>query len=96
MTYKISGRFKESQIIREIKEGTFARNFVITIEDYYKPTEGMPIIFNIVGKMPRMTVLDEINVGDEVEIEFELRGRVSASDATKFFNNLNCRHITVL
>ena len=31
MTYTVRGKFKESQEVKELKEGVFARNFVIIV-----------------------------------------------------------------
>jgi len=95
-TFKVSGKFKESQIIREVKEGTFARNFVVIVADEGPYPKQMPILFNIVGKMPRMALIDHFADGDEVEVEFELRGRVSLQDSSRYYNNLHARYINKL
>jgi hypothetical protein len=90
----VKGKFKTSQEVREIKDGTFARNFVVMIDNGRFPE--MPILFNIVGKQPRMALIDGFEEGDEVDVEFELKGRMSQNDDKKYFNNLSVKFITKL
>lgn len=90
----VKGKFKTSQEVREIKEGTFARNFVVMMDN--GPYAPMPILFNIVGKQSRMALIDHFEEGDEVDVEFELKGRVSQNDDKKYFNNLSVKFITKL
>jgi len=96
MTYTVRGKFKESQEVKELKEGVFARNFVIIVNEGNPNSRDMPIIFNMVGKQPRISLVDDLSEGDAVEIEFELRGKQSFNGVNKYFNNLDVRHITKL
>jgi len=90
----MESQFKGSLIkigeIQEISDKFSKRDFVVKTNEEY-PQE---VIFQIVNDKAKY--LDTYNVGDEVELKFNIRGRAWKKDEnseTKYFNTLDCWYI---
>ncbi len=78
---------------KQVSERFQKREFVVTITD--NPKYPQPVQFQLTGD--RCSLLDGVNVGDEVRIEFSLRGREwrSNSGELKYFNSLDAWKLEV-
>src|SRR5204862_7068247 len=72
---------------KQVSERFSKREFVIELAD--NPKYPQTVLFQLTGD--RCTQLDGMNVGDQVRIEFSLRGREwrSPSGEVKYFNSLD-------
>ena len=72
---------------KQVSERFSKREFVIELAD--NPKYPQTVLFQLTGD--RCTQLDDLRVGDEVRIEFSLRGREwrSPSGELKYFNSLD-------
>jgi hypothetical protein len=72
---------------KQVSERFTKREFVVELTD--NPKYPQTVLFQLTGD--RCTQLDELRVGDEVRIEFSLRGREwrSPSGDIKYFNSLD-------
>ncbi|HEY5945227.1 MAG TPA: DUF3127 domain-containing protein [Kofleriaceae bacterium] len=72
---------------KQVSERFSKREFVVELAD--NPKYPQTVIFQLTGD--RCTQLDGMNVGDQVRIEFSLRGREwrSPSGEVKYFNSLD-------
>ncbi|HUR26728.1 MAG TPA: DUF3127 domain-containing protein, partial [Planctomycetota bacterium] len=72
---------------KQVSERFSKREFVIELAD--NPKYPQTVIFQLTGD--RCAQLDDLRVGDEVRIEFSLRGREwrSPSGEVKYFNSLD-------
>ncbi len=72
---------------KQVSERFTKREFVVEITD--NPKYPQVVMFQLTGD--RCSQLDGLNVGDEVRIEFSLRGREwrSPSGEVKYFNSLD-------
>jgi hypothetical protein len=73
--------------IKQVSERFTKREFVVEIAD--NPKYPQTVLFQLTGE--RCSQLDGLNVGDQVAIEFSLRGREwrSPSGELKYFNSLD-------
>jgi hypothetical protein len=80
MAYELKGKVKVVQDAQTFGSGFTKRELVVTVEDGKYPQDiSLEFVQDNVSK------LDGINVGDEVEITFDIRGREYNG---KYFNNL--------
>jgi hypothetical protein len=72
---------------KQVSERFSKREFVVELTD--NPKYPQTVLFQLTGD--RCTQLDGMNVGDQVRIEFSLRGREwrSPSGEVKYFNSLD-------
>jgi hypothetical protein len=72
---------------KQVSERFSKREFVVEIAD--NPKYPQTVLFQLTGD--RCSQLDGMNVGDQVRIEFSLRGREwrSPSGEVKYFNSLD-------
>jgi hypothetical protein len=72
---------------KQVSERFSKREFVVELAD--NPKYPQTVLFQLTGD--RCTQLDGMNVGDQVRIEFSLRGREwrSPSGELKYFNSLD-------
>lgn len=72
---------------KQVSERFSKREFVVEMSD--NPKYPQVVLFQLTGD--RCTQLDGLNVGDQVSIEFSLRGREwkSPSGEVKYFNSLD-------
>jgi single-stranded DNA-binding protein len=72
---------------KQVSERFTKREFVVEVAD--NPKYPQVVLFQLTGD--RCTQLDELSVGDEVRIEFSLRGREwkSPQGEVKYFNSLD-------
>jgi hypothetical protein len=72
---------------KQVSERFTKREFVIELAD--NPKYPQVVLFQLTGD--RCTQLDDLRVGDEVRIEFSLRGRewTSPKGEVKYFNSLD-------
>jgi hypothetical protein len=73
---------------KQVSERFTKREFVVELND--NPKYPQAVLFQLTGD--RCTQLDNFKVGDEVRIDFSLRGREwkSPSGEIKYFNSLDC------
>ena len=72
---------------KQVSERFSKREFVVELAD--NPKYPQTVLFQLTGD--RCTQLDDMRVGDQVRIEFSLRGREwrSPSGEVKYFNSLD-------
>ena len=72
---------------KQVSERFSKREFVVELAD--NPKYPQTVLFQLTGD--RTTQLDDMRVGDQVRIEFSLRGREwrSPSGEVKYFNSLD-------
>ena len=87
MGIEASGRLHTIFETKQVSERFSKREFVIEMSD--NPKYPQVVLFQLTGD--RCTQLDGLNVGDEVRIDFSLRGREwkSPSGELKYFNSLD-------
>ncbi len=78
---------------QQVSERFSKREFVLSLTD--NPKYPQLVQFQLTGD--RCTQLDGVNVGDEVKVEYSLRGREWRSPAgeVKYFNSLDCWSLNV-
>lgn len=88
--YKITGTIKVMNPTVQVSEKFSKREFVLTENLSQYPQD---ILFQAV--QDRCALLDGINVGEQVEVSFNLRGRewTSPQGEVKFFNSLDAWRI---
>ncbi|MBL0214163.1 MAG: DUF3127 domain-containing protein [Myxococcales bacterium] len=81
-----TGRLHAIYETKQVSERFTKREFVIELVD--NPKYPQTVLFQLTGD--RVSQLDGMNVGDQVRIEFNLRGREwkSPQGETKYFNSL--------
>lgn len=87
MSYTLKGKVKVVGEVQQISDSFKKREFVITDESDQYPQD---ILFQAV--QDRTGLLDNVKVGDSVEVSFNLRGRewTSPKDGVvKYFNSLD-------
>lgn len=79
---------------KQVSERFTKREFVVETAD--NPKYPQPILFQITGD--KTSQLDGVNVGDEVRVDFSVRGRAwkSNSGETKYFNSLDVWKVEVV
>ena len=90
MSYQLKGKIKVINDTVQVSEKFAKREFVVTDEDAMYPQD---IMFQSV--QDKCSMLDGYNVGDSVEVSFNLRGRewVSPTNEVKYFNTLDAWRI---
>ena len=83
---EVSGKIYKVDETKQITERFRKREFVVEIEDGRYP---QTVLFQLTGD--RCEMLDGFAVGDEVKLDFNLRGRewTSPKGEVKFFNSLD-------
>ncbi len=81
-----TGRLHAIYETKQVSERFTKREFVLELVD--NPKYPQTVLFQLTGD--RVSLLDGLNVGDQVRIEFNLRGREwrSPQGETKYFNSL--------
>ncbi len=81
MSYELAGVVKVVQEVETFKGGSFTkRGVVITVEDGKFPQD---ILLEFV--QDKVSLLEDVNTGDDVQITFDIRGREYNG---RYFNNL--------
>jgi hypothetical protein len=82
-----TGRLHTIFETKQVSERFSKREFVVELAD--NPKYPQTVLFQLTGD--RCTMLDGLNVGDQVMIEFSLRGREwrSPTGELKYFNSLD-------
>ena len=81
MSYELGGVVKLVQEVESFKDGAFTkRGIVVTVENGKFPQE---ILLEFV--QDKVTLLDDVSSGDEVQVTFDIRGREFNG---RYFNNL--------
>lgn len=86
MGMEATGRLHAIYETKQVSERFTKREFVLELID--NPKYPQTVLFQLTGD--RVSQLDGLNVGDQVRIEFNLRGREwrSPQGETKYFNSL--------
>ena len=87
MGMEATGKLHTIYETKHVSEKFTKREFVVELAD--NPKYPQTVLFQITGD--RVTQLDDMKVGDQVRIEFSLRGREwkSPKGEVKFFNSLD-------
>ena len=87
MGYKATGTIRVMGETQQVSARFEKREFVVEIAE--NPRYPQMVQFQLTGK--RVGALDDFRVGDEVEVEFSLRGRewTSPRGEVKYFNSLD-------
>jgi hypothetical protein len=87
MGMEASGRLHTIFDTKQVSERFSKREFVVEMND--NPKYPQTVLFQLTGD--RCSQLDGLNVGDQISIEFSLRGREWRSPAgeVKYFNSLD-------
>lgn len=87
MGLKASGKLHVLYETKQISERFSKREFVVELAD--NPRYPQLVMFQLTGD--RCSMLDGFNVGEEVDLDFSLRGREwrSPKGETKYFNSLD-------
>jgi hypothetical protein len=87
MGIEVSGKLHTIHETKQVSERFSKREFVLEMAD--NPKYPQLVLFQLTGD--RCTLLDERKVGDEVRVEFSLRGREwrSPQGELKYFNSLD-------
>lgn len=87
MGLEITGKLHAIFATAQVSERFMKREFVVELTD--NPKYPQLVMFQLTGG--RVTQLDDLKVGDSVQIEFSLRGREwkSPRGEVKFFNSLD-------
>jgi hypothetical protein len=90
MSFQLTGKLKKIDPIVKVSEKFSKREFVITDESSQYPQD---ILFQSV--QDKCSLLDTFNVGDTVQVSFNLRGRewTSPQNEVKYFNTLEAWRI---
>jgi hypothetical protein len=90
MSFQLTGKLKKIDPIVKVSEKFSKREFVITDESSQYPQD---ILFQSV--QDKCTLLDTFNVGDVVQVSFNLRGRewTSPQGEVKYFNTMEAWRI---
>lgn len=90
MSYKLTGTIKVINDTVQISEKFSKREFVVTDNDTMYPQD---ISLQLI--QDKVSILDNYNVGDLVEVSFNLNGRewTSPKGEVKYFNTLNAWRI---
>ena len=81
MSYDLTGKVKLVQDAKTISDRFTVREFVVTVEDGNYPQD---IALQFVND--KVSLLDNIQAGQEVTVSFDIRGREYNG---RYFNNLN-------
>lgn len=91
MSYQASGRILKKFDVNQVSERFRKREFVVEIADGKYP---QTVMFQLTGD--RCDQLEELKEGQNVEVEFALRGRewTSPKGEVKYFNTLDVWTVT--
>ena len=94
MGIEINGKLHTVFETKQVSERFRKREFVLELAD--NPKYPQTVLFQLTGD--RCEQLDELRVGDEVRVEFSLRGREwrSPQGEVKYFNSLDVWSIAPL
>jgi single-strand DNA-binding protein len=81
VAYELSGKIKIVQELKTFDSGFTKREMVVIVEDGRYPQE-----INIEFVQDKASLLDNLQVGQEVTVTFDIRGREYNG---RYFNNLN-------
>jgi hypothetical protein len=86
MAMEVTGKLRAIFETKQVSERFTKREFVLELSDGKYPQS---VLFQLTGD--RCAALDQFQIGDEVRIEFNLRGREwkSPQGDTKYFNSLD-------
>ena len=86
MSFQLTGKLKKIDPTVQVSEKFSKREFVITDESSQYPQD---ILFQLA--QDKCSILDACNVGDVVQVSFNLRGRewTSPTNEVKYFNTLD-------
>jgi hypothetical protein len=87
MAYDLTGKVKLIQDAQTFGSGFTKRELVVTVEDGKYPQE-----INLEFVQDKVSLLDTVQVGQEVTVTFDIRGREYNG---RYFNNLNAWKIQV-
>lgn len=90
MSFTLKGEVKVINDTKQVSEKFKLREFVITTKDEY------PQVIQFQASQDKTALLDNYNVGDQVEVFFNLRGRewTNPQNEVKVFNTLDAWKIT--
>ena len=88
MAYELEGKINVIQDAQTFGSGFTKREFVVIVEDGKYPQE-----INLELVQDKVSLLDECNIGDEVSVTFDIRGREYNG---KYFNNLQAWKLNVV
>jgi hypothetical protein len=90
MSFQLTGKLKKIDPIVQVSEKFSKREFVITDESSQYPQD---VLFQ--ATQDKCSLLDACNVGDVVQVSFNLRGRewTSPTNEVKYFNTLEAWRI---
>lgn len=90
MSYQLKGTIKVLNETQKVSEKFSKREFVITTVDDMYPQD---VQFQAI--QDKCTMLDGYNVGDTVEVSFNLRGRewINPEGQARYFNSLDAWRI---
>lgn len=93
----ITGKIKHIYAKEKISEKLQKQDFVVDYTEEHHRAKTQPIKFEIAdrgtinGIFEKINMLDGFNVGDEVEVNFNINGRQwDGPYGTKYFNILDC------
>jgi single-strand DNA-binding protein len=90
MGYELKGTVIKIFDTKQVSERFTKREFVVETAD--NPKYPQPVLMQLTGD--KTTQLDSIHVGDEVRVEFSVRGRAWAGGSeTKYYVSLDCWRI---
>ena len=86
MAMEVTGKLRAIFDTKQVSERFTKREFVLELTDGKYPQS---VLFQLTGD--RCAILDQFRVGDEVRLEFNLRGREwkSPQGDVKYFNSLD-------
>lgn len=93
MSYKLTGTIKVIKDTVQVSEKFAKREFVVTDNDSMYPQD-----ISLQLTQDKVSILDNYNLGESVEVSFNLNGRewTSPKGEVKYFNTLNAWRIEKL
>ena len=88
MAYDLTGKIKLIQEVKTFDSGFTKREMVVTVEDGKYPQE-----INIEFVQDKVALLDTLQVGQEITVSFDIRGREYNG---RYYNNLQGWKIVTL
>jgi hypothetical protein len=96
MSYELTGRLVFKTETQQRTEKFKTREFVVEVTEQVKDKTYSQLI-KLQASNERTSVLDDINIGDEVKVHFNLRGSKWEKDGkTSYFTNLDAWKIEKL
>ncbi len=80
MAYELTGKVKLIQEAKQFDSGFTKREMVVVVEDGKYPQE-----INLEFVQDKVTLLDDLEIGQQVTVSFDIRGREYNG---RYFNNL--------